>query len=89
VRATDTDKVAREIKAHRAREHASALHMAEVDRLALAKAEKALTTPPTEPSAKDHVAATHGPRRHRQQRLTEAAVKAAADRAQARPKHRD
>jgi hypothetical protein len=88
-RATGPDQVTAEIKALRAREHADALELAERDRLALAKAEKALTTAPTEPSAKDHAAATHRPRRHRQQRLTEAEIKAVADRAQARSENRD
>jgi hypothetical protein len=86
-RATGPDQVTAEIKAHRAREHASALKMAEVDRLALAETRRAFTTAPTEANAK--AAATHRPRRHRQQHLTEAEIKAAADRAQARSENRD
>jgi hypothetical protein len=85
-RATGPDQGA-EIKAHREREHASALKMAEVDRFALAKAQRTLATAPTEANAK--AAATHRPRRHRQQHLTEAEIKAAADRAQARSENRD
>jgi len=87
-RAPEEDRAAAEIKALRAREHADELVLIERDRLALAKAEKALTTAPTEANSKDHAASTLRPRSTRQ-RLTETEIKAAADRAQARAKHRE
>jgi hypothetical protein len=87
-RATDTDKVAAEIKAQRASEHAEELASSARDRFALAETQRALTTAPTEASSRDQASSTYRPRRHRQH-LTEAEIKAAADRAQALSKHRD
>ena len=48
---------------------------------------RALTTAPTE-APKDRAPSAYKPRRHRQ-RLTDAEIKAAADRAQARSENRD
>jgi hypothetical protein len=87
-RAPDKNKVAAETKAQRAGEHAEELASSARDRLALGETRRALTTAPTEASSQDQASSTYRPRRHRQ-RLTDAEIKAAADRAQARSTRRD